>query len=95
LIAKLNTPATTEDTYRKLDATIFPNPSMDWFQVSVQTISEEPITIRVFDMQGKVLKQMVYPTGNEFKIKASWIPGVYLLEIMQSKQVILKKLIKQ
>jgi hypothetical protein len=95
LIAKLTTPVTTEDTYRKLDATIFPNPSMDWFQVSVKTISEEPITIRVIDMQGKVLKQMVYPTGNEFKIKASWIPGVYLLEIMQSKQVILKKLIKQ
>ena len=95
LIAKLITPVTNEVTYRKLDATISPNPSMDWFQVSVQTISEEPITIRVFDMQGKVLKQMVYPTGKEFKIKASWIPGVYLLEIMQSKQVILKKLIKQ
>jgi hypothetical protein len=95
LIAKLITPITTADTYRKLDATIFPNPSMDWFQVSVQTISQEPITIRVIDMQGKVLKQMVYKTGKEFKIKASWIPGIYLLEVMQSKQIILKKLIKQ
>jgi hypothetical protein len=95
LIAKLITPITTADTYRKLDATISPNPSTDWFQVSVQTISQEPITIRVIDMQGKVLKQMVYKTGKEFKIKASWIPGIYLLEVMQSKQIILKKLIKQ
>jgi len=94
-IAKLNTHVTTENTHRKLDATISPNPSTDWFQVSVQTISEEPITIRVIDVQGKVLKQMVYKTGKEFKIKASWIPGIYLLEVMQSKQIILKKLIKQ
>ena len=95
LIAKLTTPVTTADTYRKLDAIISPNPSTDWFKVSIQTISEEPITIRVMDMQGKVLKQMVYKTGKEFKINASWIPGIYLLEVMQSKQKILKKLIKQ
>jgi hypothetical protein len=66
-----------------MQATIFPNPSEDYFKLRVTTESNEIINVRVVDISGRIVKQMrvtalqLLQFGDELK------NGMYMVEVRQ------------
>ncbi len=70
---------------------VYPNPFTNQFQVKINSISDETVEVKVFDVLGQLIdakaglaNQSDYTFGNNL------IPGIYMVEIKQgdSKEVI-------
>lgn len=48
-----------------LQATLFPNPAQDFIVISAE---ENILKVNIYDMQGKLVKQQVFSTGQEIKL---------------------------
>ena len=66
----------------------YPNPVIDFLVVE----SNEKMQIRLFNLQGRMVKQRLSPTGR-LDLR-DLIPGVYLLEIRNETQKIQKRIVK-
>lgn len=91
--------STTPSSLR-LDAfSIQPNPSAGLFMIKLETDNTSPLTIKLFDVTGKIV--MEETTGNVDKIFTkqydlkSLAKGTYLLQIAQKEDRIAKKIIFQ
>lgn len=75
----------------------YPNPFKGEFNLSVETASEEPINVQVYDMLGRQLENNTYGISEiELKSFGSEYPaGVYNLIIKQNNDVKSVRLIKQ
>jgi PKD repeat protein len=77
-------------------AIIYPNPSTYEFTVSVETQSEDPVSLKIYDLTGKVQYEIKdfapdqeIVTGNELGV------GIYIMRIQQGSQVQNVRIIKQ
>lgn len=76
--------------------TIYPNPATDHFLVNAEPKINEPITINLFDLCGKLLYSSSFPTNTEIKVDfLPPQPGLYLLNIKSGNQQFTTKLIKE
>jgi PKD-like domain/Secretion system C-terminal sorting domain len=77
-----------------INVSVFPNPTTTEFRLNVNTTGKDQITVRVWDVQGKIIKtmkMMPYETikfGNELKT------GSYMVEVMQGNKKITQRVIK-
>ena len=77
-----------------INLSVFPNPTTTEFRLNVNTTKKDQITVRVWDVQGKIIKtmkMMPYETirfGNELKT------GSYLVEVTQGNKKITQRVIK-
>jgi hypothetical protein len=72
-----------------------PNPSNEHFGFKVNTSHEEPITVRVYDMNGRLCVEEKNVTGNEtVKIGATLSAGHYIAQVEQGLKKQTIKLIK-
>ena len=76
--------------------TAYPNPASDAVIVSVAEVAEHPLTLRVFDANGKLL-QVKQITDSETRISiADFAAGMYMLQITDKKRKVQTfKIIKQ
>lgn len=79
-----------EELRKKTFFEVFPNPATDWIHVALEGVPNQE-TIRIFDMQGRLLKE-VLPQDSLTRIStSSFAPGVYVIQIgTTSKKVILQ-----
>ena len=81
----------------KFDLKAFPNPTNSEFTIQL-TNSERfgKLIVRVMDLSGRIIeiKNSVQPNTN-FKLGASYRPGIYIIEIQQGDQRKMLKVIKQ
>ncbi len=85
----------TEDA-SKLEVQAFPNPSHGQFTLLVQGKNSEPVSVRVTDMLGRLVEVRKGLSANgTFTLGSSYRPGVYIAEVMQGKEKVVLKLIKQ
>jgi hypothetical protein len=77
-----------------INLSVFPNPTTTEFRLNINTTGKDQITVRVWDVQGKIIKtmkMMPYETikfGNELKT------GSYMVEVMQGNKKITQRVIK-
>jgi hypothetical protein len=74
----------------------YPNPFNSDFRISVESESKEPVSVKIYDLTGKVLQQLeeITPdqeiiTGNDLSV------GMYIMKIQQGNQVQNVRIIKQ
>jgi Secretion system C-terminal sorting domain len=74
---------------------VYPNPSASDFTIQVSGASVEPVTVRILDMNGKIMSVQTQQskTGN-IKIGADLPKGIYIAEVMQGRNVKTVKLVK-
>jgi hypothetical protein len=73
-----------------------PNPSQDYFTVVTRSSNSEPISVRLTDIQGRVIEQQRGLAANgSLKLGAKLLPGVYFVEVRQGKDRKTIKLVKQ
>ncbi len=76
--------------------TVYPNPFMDYFTVTISNSLEEVATIRIVTLLGQqVYQNQLAPFQNEKTISfGSYPPGTYIIQLVSSSQTITKKIIK-
>ena len=74
---------------------VLPNPSPNYFNVSIESSSQEKVTIQIVDIQGRLIEQR---TGikpmQTIRIGDNYMPGVYLLDVQQGNSRKQLKLLK-
>jgi hypothetical protein len=72
---------------------IYPNPSTDYFTVSMLSNISEDVSIELFDVAGRKLLTQ-YGTESNFRINSNLLPnGTYLLKIKQQENSFTEKII--
>ena len=83
------------ETNNVLAVQVLPNPSTSVFTLLVKSQHTERITIRVLDLQGRVLEQQISNSQNQpIKVGEGFRPGIYFAEIIQGNERKLIKLLK-
>ncbi len=83
------------DKIKPLSVTATPNPSSDYFNIATQSSSEKPVTIKISDIQGRVVMVKAnLPANTVVQIGAGLARGIYLAECTQGNERVVLKLIK-
>jgi hypothetical protein len=79
-----------------LTATAIPNPSSSYFTLRTSSIRNEPVSILVTDILGRTIESKVNLQPNStLQIGQHYNSGVYFVRVMQGKESIFIKLVKQ
>jgi len=76
--------------------TLYPNPLIDSFTISVANAREKPLTIKITNLLGQVFYQGQLPSfQSEITIPFESYPnGTYLVRLFSDNQIVTKKIIK-
>jgi uncharacterized protein YjdB len=92
IIASCNIISVHPDQYEQainneLLVTVFPNPSVGEINILVNSSTNEPVNLKIFDMNG-VMKTEIHriPINNSFKINLKLNSGVYVADFSQGNQ---------
>lgn len=79
----------------RLEVTVSPNPTESFFNVTVKSPNNEPVTIRMFDMLGRLVQWQHGAPGQTFKPGGLVAAGMYIIEVRQGAQTVITKAVKQ
>jgi hypothetical protein len=86
---------TKADGTKDLGVTVYPNPSTNDFRIVVNSASDEPVTVRVMDVNGSVKSVLPLLTkSNDIRVGGKLSTGVYTAEVIQGNKRKVVKLIK-
>ena len=90
--------STNNKILQAIDATIYPNPAYNYFDVIIDDNSEEVVTITVINILGHRLKEVKTTAKQSVHIEVGNLPnGIYSVRIMQkgkrdfTKEVVIQK----
>ncbi|HEY8402580.1 MAG TPA: T9SS type A sorting domain-containing protein [Cytophagaceae bacterium] len=81
-------------TFTELTAHIYPNPFSKNFTLTLNGSEEEMVTIRIVDIQSKILSETVFNANASVELGEQLIPGVYIVEIQNGRGLKQYKLVK-
>jgi hypothetical protein len=74
---------------------VYPNPTAYDFSIQVMSKTNEPITVRILDLNGKVMSVgKAFSKGNNIKVGANLLGGTYIAEVIQGSNKQVVKLVK-
>ena len=80
---------------KTLEVKISPNPTENVFRIQVNSSSNEPITLRILDMNGSVKSVHKFLSkDNVITVGGDLIGGIYLAEVIQGNSRLVNKLVK-
>jgi hypothetical protein len=75
---------------------LWPNPALDYVQVSLPDVNELITHVDIYDLQGRVVSQVSLQDVSGGKINIQQLmPGIYLLSATSAKGVYTQKLVVQ
>ncbi|MCX6243103.1 MAG: T9SS type A sorting domain-containing protein [Bacteroidetes bacterium] len=75
--------------------TAYPNPSVSGFNLKINTGSSEEVRVRVYDMLGRLVKEMNAQPDQIFTFGEDFDFGIYIAEVKQGDQKEVVRLIRQ
>lgn len=81
-------------TEESLQVKIAPNPSRGSFKLQVLAKNQEPVNIKVLDLQGREIKKITTAQGQSVVFGNELRPGTYIVEINQGNQKLTEKILK-
>jgi hypothetical protein len=79
----------------QISLSVMPNPSASSFTIAVKDGSlNERVNLRITDIFGRIIEQKVAQSNQVIKIGDKYMPGVYLVEVIQGKEKSVLKLVK-
>jgi len=86
----------TSESLNGLSAQAFPNPSNQYFTVTIHSNSQQSVTLSVTDVAGRLIEVKTNIAANStLQLGKGYQPGTYFAEVIQGKEKISLKLIKQ
>ena len=77
-----------------LEVTVYPNPSMTWFNLKISGSAEE-VQVRIFDMTGRMMQETKGTLQESLRIGDQLAKGTFIAEVRQGSEILRVKLIKQ
>ena len=77
-----------------MKVSVYPNPSVNDFNLRVITADRELITVRVLDVQGRLVKEIKVAPYQTINFGAELKAGVYIIEVRQGKAVKMERVVK-
>ena len=72
------------EAINKLNIRALSNPARGYFTLQLSSNSTDKVTLRVMDMQGKLIEQLQnIPSNKEIKLGNNYRPGIYFIEVTQ------------
>jgi hypothetical protein len=84
----------TDDAIGTLSATVTPNPSGQYFNLKITSNSNAPITIKVMDINGRVMNTVYAKNNQSVRFGENLKAGIYLVEILQGTQKTICRVVK-
>lgn len=85
--------ATSIDPELSAKVSIYPNPSRDWVKIQLNQIFEQPVTLKLYDLQGRLVYRF---EGFQDQIQVSQFPaGKYFLRVDFEESYVVKSLLIQ
>ncbi|HUS03350.1 MAG TPA: HYR domain-containing protein, partial [Chitinophagaceae bacterium] len=78
-----------------LEIKLIPNPSNNWFNLSLISKHAENVLIIIRDITGRVLQSLNGPDSRMYRFGEKLVPGVYLVEVRQGINRTIAKVVKQ
>jgi hypothetical protein len=89
------TSAHSESTNESIRMSVFPNPTTSDFNIQLKGLTSKDLaSIRVMDLQGRVIKVMNIMSEQNLSIGSDLKAGTYLIEVRQGKNLVTQKVIK-
>jgi len=85
---------TTESTSNTLKISSFPNPSSSEFELNTQGGSNEKIAVSAMDVHGRIVFQTTGTTNKIYKLGNNFMPGLYIIKVIQGNNIQTLKVIK-
>lgn len=74
---------------------VYPNPAIDVLTVELADNLQEEVTLRLYDVQGRMWRQQIVTIGNKGQMEvANLASGVYILEISTEKETMIQRILK-
>jgi hypothetical protein len=81
---------------QKMAVRVLPNPSSNYFTLGLKSGSNEKVTITVVDIAGRTVElRNNVPANSNLQLGNSYHPGVYFAQVVQGKDMVILKLIKE
>jgi hypothetical protein len=77
-----------------MDVSVTPNPSNDFFNLSVKPAGGEKITVTVYDITGREIKEVIQQVSPSEFIITGLLNGIYVAEIKQGSQRKIVRVVK-
>jgi hypothetical protein len=79
----------------KLEVVVMPNPGSTVFDMAIRSVNENPVSVRIFDIFGRVVEEHEKITSNTvLRLGQKWKSGTYFAEVVQGDQRKIVKIIK-
>jgi hypothetical protein len=79
----------------KLAATVWPNPSYQYFNANITGLGDAPITVKVVDMSGRVISTLTATHNQTIRFGENLKPGIYIVEVLQGSEKAIQKIMKK
>jgi hypothetical protein len=94
LIARTNVPSTIKTSIDPMSVNVYPNPTTNAFQMFVKTPTASKITMRVLDLQGRLIKTISFNSDETIAFGNDLKSGVYIVEIREGNVVKTVRVVK-
>ncbi|GAO43106.1 hypothetical protein FPE01S_02_02100 [Flavihumibacter petaseus NBRC 106054] len=74
---------------------ISPNPSNNMFTVQLRGNNQEPMSVQVFDVNGKLKEKLAVAANSVIQVGGLYPAGVYVINVVQGKEQRVVKVVKQ
>ena len=73
----------------------YPNPSEQYFNLNVQSGSQEAVDLKVFDIHGRVVYTTRGSANQSYRFGDKFVAGIYLVEVRQGDKRSVIQIVKQ
>lgn len=89
------TAAGISSAVNRLEAGILPNPTSGYFNLTLKSPRNDPVSVRVVDVMGRVIEiRKDVPANSTLQLGGSYHPGIYLVQVRQGGQTRVVRLVK-
>ena len=83
----INSTFADSEVLDELNVQAAPNPSSNYFTVSTQSRNTQMLQVKVVDISGRIIETRSNITANSrFKLGQRYLPGIYIIEVVQNNK---------
>ncbi|OQP50167.1 hypothetical protein A4D02_27440 [Niastella koreensis] len=85
----------TDKSANGLHVHALPNPSSQYFTITIRSNDKQPVTLRIINSTGRVIETHTAGANGSLQIGGNYMPGTYFIQVVQGRNMVTLHLVKQ